>query len=599
MPALKDIFSGVRLPKRDSDNAKPAAEPSRLRKRYATLAKGSTDSYGGQPLGLHQGVPHFGHEPHPKAVHPAQSALDPEIALSGSAAWPQREGALIPKRLSVVDMNYRASGPRARRLKSPQKAIPDESSSVIASNSSPKAVSGQSGSNGRSERSAAGSKNFVTAPLALTEQSKPAPEQYRSKDSRADRKKQMPPFRDLGWNQYGDSVAIDINLAYWAHTLGIHLPDRPIVSNKSPGNSSKKLQERSNPQDRTAVRKLDGCPTLKRWMNNQDISGTQYESLKTELKTLQAERYAEREEQRMLQLMDELGRLEHAARVEEHAACSAASEGGTSQSGMASSSAACKSIHNRLEERNKATLAAGLAAAQARLTECTVCGDIKEPWEVFATAPTTMCTHPPQTCIECLQTWVASEFSTKGTHGIKCPDCPLTLEYADIQTSASLATFEAYDRLATRNALGSLDEFGWCLKPGCGSGQMNIDNNAFMDCASCGFKQCLTHKVPWHTGETCEQYEYRSSGQKKRDEKRKTVAMLDKVSKKCPNRACGWRIQKTSGCEHMTCRKCRHQFCWLCLCSHAEIKRIGNTAHAKDCKFHSDNIKPSWPFNAH
>ncbi len=59
------------------------------------------------------------------------------------------------------------------------------------------------------------------------------------------------------------------------------------------------------------------------------------------------------------------------------------------------------------------------------------------------------------------------------------------------------------------------------------------------------------------------------------------------------------RIQKTDGCEHMTCKKCKHEFCWLCLCSHSEIKRVGNTAHKEDCKFHSDNLKVSWPFNYH
>ena len=32
--------------------------------------------------------------------------------------------------------------------------------------------------------------------------------------------------------------------------------------------------------------------------------------------------------------------------------------------------------------------------------------------------------------------------------------------------------------------------------------------------------------------------------------------------KKCPR--CGWSIEKNEGCNHMTCRLCHHEFCWLC-----------------------------------
>ncbi|KAK3696422.1 hypothetical protein LTR37_017993 [Vermiconidia calcicola] len=237
-----------------------------------------------------------------------------------------------------------------------------------------------------------------------------------------------------------------------------------------------------------------------------------------------------------------------------------------------------------------------LTAKYVRTRDCVVCGEPKDLLDFPATSPTAACRHNSETCIECLQSWMASEFETKGCEGIKCPECSQTLGHSDVQRAASAETFEAYDRLAMRNALGSLDDFAWCLKAGCGSGQLNIGNDNYMDCASCGYKQCLMHKVPWHVGETCSQYDYRLSGQKAREEEE---AILDKLSKKCPGQNCGWRIEKVAGCDHMRCKKCRFEFCWQCLASHAEVKRIGNTAHASTCKFHSENLNVAWPFNVH
>jgi hypothetical protein len=244
-----------------------------------------------------------------------------------------------------------------------------------------------------------------------------------------------------------------------------------------------------------------------------------------------------------------------------------------------------------------------LAAQLASMRDCAVCGDSKSPLDFPINAPTLYCEHPPQTCADCLQTWIASELDTKGCQGLTCSQCPQVLQYADVQRTASEETFAAYENILTRDALSQFPEFAWCLAAGCGAGQLHVQpqttDDAMMECHSCKYLQCLMHKCAWHQGETCQQYDYRNSGQKARDDERATEAMLDDVSKKCPGENCGWRIQKTDGCDHMTCRRCKHQFCWQCMASHAEIKRIGNTAHNSTCKFHSNNLTPDWPFNVH
>ncbi|KAJ1396709.1 hypothetical protein B484DRAFT_472235, partial [Ochromonadaceae sp. CCMP2298] len=34
-------------------------------------------------------------------------------------------------------------------------------------------------------------------------------------------------------------------------------------------------------------------------------------------------------------------------------------------------------------------------------------------------------------------------------------------------------------------------------------------------------------------------------------------------TRKCPE--CNTRIEKNQGCNHMTCRLCKHEFCWICM----------------------------------
>nr|POE50722.1 e3 ubiquitin-protein ligase rnf19a [Quercus suber] len=252
-------------------------------------------------------------------------------------------------------------------------------------------------------------------------------------------------------------------------------------------------------------------------------------------------------------------------------------------------------VHEELGDLEEAYAAGEVA----KLQDCNICGDGKWPFEFPIKAPSSKCHHEPTTCIECLESWMAAEVETKGSNGLKCPECPAVLQYEDIQRAASSSAFDTYERLLTRSALAALGDFAWCLNPKCGSGQENPENNNYMACAACGYKQCLTHRCEWHSNETCAQYEYRTSGQAARDEEAKTEAMLDDISKKCPGPGCGWRIQKISGCDHMTCKRCGFQFCWQCLASHEKIRKDGNAVHQTWCKFHSDNLAVAWPFNAH
>lgn len=42
-----------------------------------------------------------------------------------------------------------------------------------------------------------------------------------------------------------------------------------------------------------------------------------------------------------------------------------------------------------------------------------------------------------------------------------------------------------------------------------------------------------------------------------------TAALINKTTKPCPS--CKSSIEKNGGCKHMTCSRCKHEFCWECL----------------------------------
>jgi hypothetical protein len=40
----------------------------------------------------------------------------------------------------------------------------------------------------------------------------------------------------------------------------------------------------------------------------------------------------------------------------------------------------------------------------------------------------------------------------------------------------------------------------------------------------------------------------------------------------------------------MTGTQCRHEFCFECLADYQKIRRKGNSAHKKSCKYHSSHL---------
>ncbi|KAI1056673.1 hypothetical protein LB507_001714 [Fusarium sp. FIESC RH6] len=287
--------------------------------------------------------------------------------------------------------------------------------------------------------------------------------------------------------------------------------------------------------------------------------------------------------------------------------------------------------------------------------ECVVCADTKILDAFPRLSITSTCTHPPNTCLDCIQLSIESDLSSKLWTEIRCPECTELLEYADIQRYANEQTFSKYETIALRAAMSEADNFVWCTS-GCGSGQIHESGTAqpIVTCLHCNHRSCFHHNVAWHESLSCEEYDQlltdpdnfrsrlelenerwseeqqaqleadramaqnllaedeaamrqreerarreREQAQKaaqlarqiaarRKKEEAQSSALVSRTTKPCAG--CGWAIEKNKGCSHMTCIRCKHEFCFECGASHRDILRRDNSVHKKTCPYHPNNL---------
>jgi DNA-directed RNA polymerase subunit RPC12/RpoP len=177
-----------------------------------------------------------------------------------------------------------------------------------------------------------------------------------------------------------------------------------------------------------------------------------------------------------------------------------------------------------------------------------------------------------------------------------------------------------------RSFLSADPNFFYCPAEKCTSGQIHDTDSTgnIFRCNACGFRVCTHHSphVPFHDDETCTLFDERvaresamqEEEQRRRDEaEQASVQEVAQSSVECPG--CGANIAKNGGCDHMTCKfsqiqslnsrsshvtgrraGCQFQFCYVCRAPYLGgegILRVGNSAHAKTCRYHSTQL-PSY-----
>jgi len=173
------------------------------------------------------------------------------------------------------------------------------------------------------------------------------------------------------------------------------------------------------------------------------------------------------------------------------------------------------------------------------------------------------CNH--RYCVDCLGQMIKTLINDGRVQEIKCPSpsCPSQIDYNQIkQIVRNEDLFAKYEEYNLKRTLESIPDLRWCPRPGCGNAMIGSSDVPMMICSndSCRFTFCFKCKEEWHADVTCEQYQ-----QWKMENSESEARYIDWVrnnTKTCPK--CKTPIEKNGGCNHMTCKNCKHEFCWLC-----------------------------------
>jgi ariadne-1 len=171
-------------------------------------------------------------------------------------------------------------------------------------------------------------------------------------------------------------------------------------------------------------------------------------------------------------------------------------------------------------------------------------------------------------CIDCYRRYI-DERIAKG-NVIKCPSCDLALTPADIDIIIGNNGSNKLLQNSMKEYVERHANYKWCPSPDCReivevlhtSDVTSLVEERKVPVVTCGagHQFCFHCGYESHLPSPC--YVTKSWIRKCKDDS-ETVKWITSNTKNCPK--CDTAIEKNGGCNHMTCKKCAYEFCWICL----------------------------------
>lgn len=169
-------------------------------------------------------------------------------------------------------------------------------------------------------------------------------------------------------------------------------------------------------------------------------------------------------------------------------------------------------------------------------------------------------------CLECWNQYLTTSVMEEGkAETIYCPaaNCAVVVdENTVLRIIKDVSVRAKYRYLITNSFVQANRTLKWCPSPGCGNAVMATDMEEQGVSCHCGKDFCFGCQRDPHEPITCD---FLTKWLKKCDDEGETANWLHINTKGCPK--CHAAIEKSGGCNHMTCRNisCKAEFCWVCL----------------------------------
>ncbi|KAJ3424857.1 e3 ubiquitin-protein ligase ari5-related [Anaeramoeba flamelloides] len=215
---------------------------------------------------------------------------------------------------------------------------------------------------------------------------------------------------------------------------------------------------------------------------------------------------------------------------------------------------------------------------------CQVCFTALEPKKYYCMR----CQHG--FCLTCWRSYLKTKIESGEVGKIQCQGykCTELVHETIIKKIVTKELFKKYMYFIATSFVDLNPNLTWCTQKGCNKvlPKEMILRGSNVVC-SCNNRFCFYCKKEAHSPATCEESE---KWEKKSKDDSETMNWIISNTQTCPK--CRVSIEKNQGCNHMTCRNCKYEFCWICL---ADWKKHGysyncNKYRPKD-KEKQDNSK--------
>ncbi|GAK64662.1 RING finger protein [Moesziomyces antarcticus] len=171
-------------------------------------------------------------------------------------------------------------------------------------------------------------------------------------------------------------------------------------------------------------------------------------------------------------------------------------------------------------------------------------------------------------CRDCYQHYLEQKIRAEGeSRRVQCmrEKCNLVIDERTVGLVVVPEVFERYKILLNRTYVDDSNVLRWCPAPNCELAvECHVSNKMLNKVVpsvrcDCGHAFCFGCGNAAHAPAICP---IAKLWLKKCEDDSETANWISANTKECPK--CNSTIEKNGGCNHMTCRKCKYEWCWIC-----------------------------------